>query len=484
MNMEDLTQAYYALEEARPGYERADSFYRNTVDEFMASPKVKALLVKAKLSKLDGFNFARIPVDAVANKLYMNALTSGEQSADALIENIWDMNEMGVEAPALHRNVCIFGDAYVRVWPAFDDAGVLSGVDLMNEDPRTVRVFYDPANPRKKTFALKSWCEGEGASQLTFAYLYYADRLERWVHKGPVSRQKSAQNKWEPFTADGEESVLENSLGVIPFYHFRNDRPYGTPIHLDAYGPQLAINKLIRIHLGVADYQSFPQRFALADPEAELTNFQQGSVDPFHPEDDDDDPENVRGASTYQSGPDTVHEFQGMREVGQFAAADSVQFMDPLDRYIKMLSVICSTPMHEFDSTGDAISGASRKKTNESFFAKVDAMEMSLGITWGQLMVDVLDYMGVFVERVDVVWRPLEPAETQEDWQILNLKKELGIPLEVLFVEAGYSEEQAEEWAAKAEAKAAEMATALQENQDAKAKPAEESDAKDKKTTE
>lgn len=458
----DLNQAYWSLTNARPAYERAQTFYDGTVDEYHASPRVKRLLNRYGLTNLDTFNFAHVPVDAVANKLYLNNLTSGDPATDALIEDIWDENEMGLEAPILHRNVCKYGDAYVMVWPRVDDDSEdISGVDLINEDPLTVRVFYDTVNPRKKTFAIKSWCEGEGSDRQTFAFLYYPDRVERYVHKGRVTKsKKSGQDKWEPYTADGQEAVLDNPLGVVPFYHFRTDRPYGQPEHINAYGPQLTINKLVTSHVATIDYQSFPQRYSLAEVGTTGPNYQQGEVDPFSPEDENSNPESLNTASQLEADPGTVWDFQNTKAVGQFAAADAKAFLEPFDRYVKALSQTTDTPFHYFDSTGVAISAESKKETNEAFNSKVEARQDSLGFTWGQLFVDVLEYLGMFPDRVDVVWRPINSADSEDDLNALLLKKELGVPLEVLLVEAGYSQEKAQEWAAMAKANTAENSAA------------------------
>lgn len=463
----ELIQAYWSLEANRPVYERADSFYDGTVSEFHASPRVKRLLAKYGLREMDNFNFAHIPVDAVADKLYLNALTSGDDNADALIEDLWDVNELGLEAPILHRNVCKFGDAYMFVWPSADaDGQDITGVDMIVEDPLTVRVFYDLVNPRKKSFAIKSWCEGSTSDRVTYAFLYYPDRVERWVHKGRVSKaSKPGQDKWEPYTADGQDSVIENPLGFVPFYHFRTDRPYGVPEHINAYGPQLTLNKLVTSHVSSIDYQSFPQRYSLAETGTAGPNYQQGEVDPFSPEDAFSDPESMNTASQLEADPGTVWDFQNTKAVGQFEAAAAAVFLEPFDRYLKAMSQTTSTPFHEFDSTGDAVSGESRRRTNEAFYSKVCARQMSLGFTWGQLFVDVIGFLGVDVQRVDAVWRPVVVADTKADLDALMVKRSLGVPDDVLLVEAGYARSQVDEWMTRSSAPASNTpAVAIEDN--------------------
>ncbi|MBT2365238.1 phage portal protein [Streptomyces sp. ISL-10] len=442
----DLLRAYAALTAARPAYARAEAFYKNTVDEFHASPKAKRLLAKAGLNDLDGFNFSRVPVDAVANQLYINALTTGDDFADSVIEDVWDENELGLEAPILHRNVCKYGDAYVMVWPATDEDGEVSGLDLINEDPLTVRVFYNQVNQRRKSYAIKSWTEGDGSDAITYAFLYYPDRVERWFHVGRVPKSAKGNDKWEPYSADGQDSVLPNPLGFVPFYHFRTDRPYGEPEHINAYGPQLTINKLVASHVATIDYQSFPQRYSLAEPGTFGPNYQQGEIDPFSPDDADSDPESLDTASQLEADPGTVWAFENTKAVGQFEAANADVFLKPFDRYLKAMAQATGTPFHFFESTGNATSGESRVRANELFYDKVQARQDSIGFTWGQLWTDALEFLGLDVERVDVVWRPIGSVANESGLDALKLKRELGVPNDVLLVEAGYPRAEVEKW--------------------------------------
>jgi hypothetical protein len=344
---EDLVKGYQELVAARPAYERAAAFYEGTVEEVYSSQKVTRLLAKFGLDSIDSFNFAHIPVDAIANKLHINAVTvddgtdpladplsakaakhaaeqkkqftdtqmrdnstpggSGSDSApkagkvdikkpgpnfarprddlgtksnpiNQIIEDLWEYNELGEELPNLHRNVGKYGDYYMLVWPvignesgedskAFDvkkSAAALSGkaeasdeqadavreddlaqaanktivaVDMICHDPLTTRAFYDTENPRKMSYVIRSWEEGEGQNVTVRANLYYPDRIERWVHKGKPPKRKSTKTRWLPYVEDGAPAVLPNPFDQIPFFHYRTDRTYGKPDHIYAFGP-------------------------------------------------------------------------------------------------------------------------------------------------------------------------------------------------------------------------------------------------------
>jgi hypothetical protein len=544
---EDLVKGYQELVAARPAYERAAAFYEGTVEEVYASQKVSRLLAKFGLDAIDNFNFAHIPVDAIANKLHINAVTvddgtdplntsslsskaakhSKEQMRDnstpgssgesdglskkvngvelkkpgpnfalprddfgqksnpinQVIEDLWEYNELGEELPHLHRNIGKYGDYYMLVWPvvgdedrndtkAFDikkSAAALSAraeaneeqadaveeidpkgktivaVDMICHDPLTTRAFYDTENPRKMSYVIRSWEEGEKDNLIVRANLYYPDRIERWVHKGRPPKRRNAKSKWIPYTEDGSSAVLPNPFDQIPFFHYRTDRTYGKPDHLYAYGPQLAINKLVTSHLATVDYQSFPQRYALTDPQADNGSIQGVDSDPFAP-DDDNDPEDDN-FSQLESDPSVVWKLEGIKTVGEFKPADAKAYLDPFDRYVKAMSQVTGIPLHFFDKQGERPpSGENIRQVNEQMNSKVETRQLGVGATHRNAFTFALNLLGHEVERVKVTWRPIEVVTDLTGWQAINEKQLAGVPAEVTLIEAGYLPEEVAPW--------------------------------------
>ncbi len=520
---EDLTKGYQELVNARPAYERSAAFYEGTVDEVYASSKVTKLLAKFGLDAIDNFNFAHIPVDAISNKLHVRSVTvdNGDSALnntspggtgkkpvndkntalDQVLEDLWDYNECGEEFPNLHRNIGKFGDYYMLVWPvlgteedtankAYDvnkSAKALTGdatgldqadsadesqtlpskkvvaVDMICHDPLTTRAFYDIENPRKMTYVIRSWEEGEGQNVIVRANLYYADRIERWVHKGRPPKRKNTKSKWEPFKADGNAAVLPNPFDQIPFFHYRTDRTYGKPDHLYAFGPQLAINKLVTSHLATVDYQSFPQRWALTDPTADNGSIQGTDNDPFAPE-DDDDPEDDN-FSQLEADPSSVWKLDGFKGVGQFQSADPKAYLDPFDRYVKAMAQVTGIPLHMFDKTGERPpSGENIRQVNEQMNSKAETRQLGVGATHRNVFTFALNLLGYEVERVKVTWRPLEVVSDLTGWQSINEQQLAGVPPEVTLVEAGYLPEEVAPWKEEWDRQAAE-AKAVEEKQ-------------------
>lgn len=506
----DLRNGYFELVAARPAYERAAAFYEGTVEEVYSSPKVSRILAKFGLDSIESMNFAHIPVDAVANKLRLNTVNADkldnkqgviEENAkvNEVIEDLWDYNELAEELPILFRNTGKFGDYYLMVWPVvaeekttpapslaratqalvtgeqiIEDNHVeapakksIVAVDVMSLDPFTTRVFYDPENPKKKSYAIRSWNEGEGQNLVVRVNLYYADRIERWSHKGKPSKRKNAQSKWVPYSEDGKPSVLVNPFGEVPIFHFRTDRTYGRPDHYNAYGPQLAINKLVTSHMATVDYQSFPQRYALLDPAADQSGFQGADSDPFAPEDANQEPEDDDNESQLEADPAAVWMLSGMKEVGQFEAASADAYLKPFDRYVKALAQVTDTPFHYFDRQGERPpSGENIRQVNEFLNAKAGFRQTSYGGEVKKFTSLALSMLGHEVERVNVVWEPLENVTSYVEWQAINEKQVAGVPMEVTLIEAGYAPAVVMEWKRLAEEQEAKEKAEAQENEE------------------
>lgn len=441
---DDLRYAYAELCAARPHYAKAQAYFDGDVDEIFASDKVAKMLAKSCLDQLDEVNFARIPVTAVTNRLHITAITANDDAVDEEIALLVKRNELAEEGPAQHVRACALGDAYLMVWPQLDDAGDVIGVDMFVNGPATVRVIYDAENPLRKAFAIKSWCEGSGKEQTIRADLYYADRVERWCWRG---KHTTRRDSWEPFTADGQDAVLPNPCDGIPFFHFRTARPYGRPEHYAAYGPQALINKLVVSHAATVDFQSLPQRYALIDPAVDQSGAQ-ADFDPDNPEDAAGDPESPLNASQLRNDPGELWFLQGLKGVGQFAAADPDVYLKPFDRYIKALAAVTDTPLNLFDSTGDAISGQSRREANAPLIAKVQARQRSFGATWAAAFAFALRLLGHEDLTVEVRWLPAEQINDAEGWTTLRSKIAAGVPRERALIEAGYPPEVVQAWLA------------------------------------
>jgi hypothetical protein len=445
--LDNLHADYLELINARPEYERAESFYEGMIEEAYSSPKVARLLSRFGLNDLPTLNLAHIAVDAVIDQLHLNSVTTEDNTLDNVLDDLRDANDLDEEFPILMQNAGKFGDAYLFVWPSTDESGNTVGVRMEPQDPRVARVFYSEENPTVMDRAIQSWETGARDTLVVRVNLYYADHIERWCHRGKVPKNPKTA-KWVPFTEDGSPAYIPNPFGQVPYFHYRTSRPYGRPLHKDAYGPQLYINKLVTSHLATVDYQSFPQRYALVDPTADLGGSESGGYDEEHPE-DGMSPEGD-AQSQLDTSPSAVWNLDGYKEVGQFEAANPDVFLKPFDRYIKAMAQATQIPFQAFDSTGDAISGESRRVANEPLYVRVENLQRMFGSTHKKAYRFALEILGEEAEDLSVNWKPVRNINDLNGIQMLLLKKQLGVPDDVLLAEAGYNSADIDSWLAEA----------------------------------
>lgn len=428
----DLMAGLKAIDEARPAYELARKFYDGDVDEVFTSARLRLLF--ADQAGQYRMNLAKTPVNAVVNRLEIAAVSvqgSAEQT-QLLADRVWTANQMDLEAPDIHLGTCEFGDYYLIVWDGDEDGTV----DMFGNSPLNCRMMYDPDNPRRKRYLIKVRKVGKRRR----ATLYYADRVERYTTvRDDVTGE--AETDWEEYVDhDGDAWPIPNPYGAVPAFHFRTGRPYGLPLHLGAYGPQNAINKLVATQMGTVDYAGAPQRYALQDRPA--------ASDDSVAADFGDEGTEVDGQAEgeqYQAGPATVWLMKGVKGVGQFAVAEPKTFLDPLELYVRLMAQITEMPLHLFDPGGDQPSGESRRTADTTLVKKVRYLTLSLVATWADALEFALKVLDV-AARVDVRYANPDSVDSVEGWQVTAAKVAAGVPLRQALLEAGYTAAQLDEW--------------------------------------
>jgi hypothetical protein len=431
----DLRNALDALRKAHGGYVKAESYYEGTAEEPFASNVLRRALKKA--GENFQVNFAKTPVDAVANRLEISAVTvpDSDTLTQMLQRKVWDVNDLLMEAPDIHRKACEYGDAYVTVWPGEEDGTV----DVFYNSPTTTRVFYDQENHRRKSFAVKAWIEGNYKR----ANLYYPDRIERFITKNEQAKGEDEED-WIPFVEDDEEWPIDNPFGVVPIFHFRTARPYGRPEHKDAYGPQNAINKLVVTQMATTDYLGFPQRYALADPTLEPD--EDGDDFSLDADTQNDSEFKDNEQPKLKSGPGELWWLQGVKGVGQFDTADVDNFLKPMDAYIRMMAQVTTTPLDQFAPTGQHPTGESRRQQQAPLIKKARERQMSFAGTWSEVFSFALQILGHEDIKVDVRWVPAHSVDDKAGWETNKAKVDAGVPLYQVLLESGYTEQQLNAW--------------------------------------
>jgi hypothetical protein len=420
--MADINNALALLVDRTPHYERAEAYYDGTEQEKFLNKRWNRILRSEGLDFK--FNFTRTVVDTVLNRLEIANIQSMTESANAVIKQTWEQNDMLLDQNEIHKRALVYGDCYAIVWP---DMNGNTAIDY--NSPESTIIIYDEENPRVKKYAIKVW---ESTSPLGLKTIklnaYYPDRIEKYETVGSTEMVVLSSS-----TNFSLVEVVENPWGVVPVFHFRTEKQYGRPEHIDAYGPQDAINKLIATHMYTVDYQGAPQRYALSSGgnSAEYEDFQ-------------DDSSKRDNFGTLQNGPGQLWYLNGVNAVGQFPPADHKAFTEPAKEYVRAMASLTSTPLHYFEKTGNVPSGEALRTAEAPLMKKVNDRQQSFGSAWRDLFRFVLQIEGIS-EDVAVRWKHVESIDSLDQWEVAIKKSLVGMPIEQILLEIGYDEELAKQ---------------------------------------
>ncbi|WP_274029459.1 phage portal protein [Streptomyces sp. MMBL 11-1] len=437
----DLIHAVTEIREAYENYQIAEDYYEGNVPEIFCNPKLRTLLQKT--GEEYTFNLAKTPVNAVANRLVIQAVTvrGNETTTRLLQEQVWEPNNLTLGTAKMNLRACEYGDAYVFVWDGVEDGTV----QVIYNSPKTTRVFYDAETEQIPQYAGKLWQEKRGEQPVWRCTLYYPDRIERYITK--PGTKETEEGSWEPYTRtvseDGDPVWPEpNPYGRLPVFHLRTDTPYGRPEHKDAYGAQNAVTKQLATQLATTDYQGFRQRYALMDPD--LVGAETDGSSAAYPDDDGFDPKALKSKLT--TGPGQLWELHGAKAVGEFNPSDPGNFIDPAQFYMRMMAQVTDTPLHFFDPGGEQPSGVSRLISDATLTKKVEDRQAALSTPWADVFEFALTVLGTKGATVDVRWKPAVSLLDKEGWEVVALKISAGVPARQALMEAGYTAEQLDAW--------------------------------------
>lgn len=458
--IQDLLYGWAELELAYPGYAEAERYYDGKPDEVFADARVAALV--AKSGERYRFNFAKTPVNVLASRVSLAALTvPGSEELTAELDTVLDANDMDVHFPDTFLKAFEYGDCYLLAWPldeedlqvdalgsVADKELAAAGVEITVHSPKHTRLIYDLENERRKAYQIRRWAvRGQlGDNEKVWRVdLYYPTTVERWVSiQGADLKMASG---WVPYLEEDQgDWEVENPWGEVPWFHFRTELPYGIPVHAAGYGCQDAINKLLITELTTVDSHGWPQRYALVDPAAELDSNNDGPD--WTSDDDADDTTSVEGGSSsnVRFGPGTMATLNGMKAVGQFDAADPNVFMEPAEKFIRMMAQITETPFHAFDPSGDVPSGESLRVADAPLVKRTERFTTMFRSPLVELAQFLLKVLGTRAAKVEVRWDAAQSATGLDDWQIIAAKQAAGVPIDQTLVEAGYDSEQVARW--------------------------------------
>lgn len=420
----DLALAVQAILDRQQEYETAEKYYKGEVDEVFASPSVRRAL--SKIGSGFRINFAAMPVDAVAARLEIDAVKAVSAEGADVLDAVFEDAELELELKRTFKNALMFGDAYMFVWP--DTSGL---VQAYYNSPKSTVVLYDPENPRVAAVAAKVWGVPVAGETRHRVNLYYADAVYKFISAAQRLPMTVQAADFVPYVdADTDEAgYVQNPYGQIPIFHVATDRPFGTPEHKAAYGPQDIINKLVITQMASVEHYGFPTRYVLSENHANVAN-------DFE---DDDDSADLSG------NPGDLWLLTNTKQVGQFDAAKPDTYLAPYKEYIRTMASVTSTPLHYFENTQTNVSGEALRASEAALIKKVRDRQLSFGTAIRSMFVFILKLNGI-TSDVQLHWVQPESIDDKERWEVAYKKVQAGLPVKQMLIEQGYDTQIVESW--------------------------------------
>ena len=364
-------------------------------------------------------NFCSLIVDSVAERLQVEGFRMTEDpAADADAWRIWQRNNMDSWSSTAMVESLVAARSFATVWGDPDGQPV-----IQLEDANEMAVWYDLSLLDRRTpqVALKRWMDEWGT---------WHARL--WT---PTASYKMTGTRnigtW------GDYEVTANPLGVVPVVELAN-RPrlrFDPTSELALVAPiQDAINKVVRDALVASEYAAFPQRW-VTGLEIEIDEQGQPKKPPF------------------DSALDRLFQAEDKDvSFGQFQAADLGNYAKLVEVLVQHLATISRVPFHYFLlNGGQAPSGEAIASAEAGLVAKVRDRQLHFGDSWESVMrlaFRVLDDERAYASTAETIWRdPEYRTEGQHIDALLKLRT-LGLPLQQLWEDAGYSPSQIDRFGA------------------------------------
>lgn len=398
-------------------------------------------------------------VDAHADRLQLERFATGTEAVDEVAAEIWGRNRMDERAGEVHREALLSGDAYVIVWPETGDAyGEDGGVfpQLWPQRADRIRVHYDDERPGLITLAAKLWpLHPERAGGTTTHWrlnLYYADRIEKYVTVRRATVAPKDRNGWEEYRSEGDTTwPVPNPYQQVPVIHFANNAgtgEYGQSELRDVIPLQDALNKVLTDLLLTSEMAGFPQKVILG-----LDSSDDGVQE---------------GLRRLQAGLNKIFTIPvdpggSPPSIAEFSAANLAQLVQVVEHFDKLISRVSRVPIHYLQMSGDFPSGRALRTAEAPFVSKIEDRQVSYGNSWEDCMGLALRMAGVTDPGdLSAIWKSAAPLSVEDQWDLAQMKANVGLPLEQILREAGYDEDTIAQIVEAEQAKQAEREAALE----------------------
>lgn len=419
--------------------------YHNGDQDVYMTERVKEFLALNKNRKFC-INICRTITLAVKDELSVSGFNTSETADTTGIKtqakwawDLWQKNHMDAVQAEVHesalseRETFIIVDwDYVNERPNFTHNYRYTSLEDAGGDGQGCWMLYenDDVNQKPRA-AVKQWIQtlyNTSGSAKTYIRrtIYFPDHIEKWIY----------DNRWMHYQEPAEEGVPPEPWPIpwrdsegkplgIPVIHFHNVGMM--PEAWDAIPIQDAVNKTLVDILASNDLTAFQMLVALG----------------WYPTSDGAAPL-ADGSNLLRVGPG---QFIGSRDpnakVEVIKGSDPTPVMGVLQDLIVAAAQITSTPTARFTTT-KLIAGAETLKMQDvQLKKKAKDRRVLFGDAWESCLVmarKLANYFGSANLDEEVTFSTIwADNETLDD---LQAKKNLGVPLETIWSEAGYSQEQ------------------------------------------
>lgn len=353
-------------------------------------------------------NFCGMIVDSTNERLVVDSFRIPDAPGsvkDAL--EFWQRNRMDSFSNAVHLDALVTGKSFVIVWA--DKQG----------EPTITPVPWDQMAVQYKA---GSYTELEAAARFymdTWGRQMVTLWTEEYVYEVPLG-----DTQWEQGTKK------PNPLKVVPVVPFFNKVRLDAKPHselMNVIPIQDAINKTLSDALTASEYAAFPQRY-VTGLEVQLDA-------------------NGKPKEPWDVGSDKIVQAEDpAAKFGTFEAADLSNYASLVSLLLQHLGAVSRTPPHYFlVNSASTPSGESIISAEAGLVAKVKERALHFGEAWEQVIrlcfaVKNDERRNAFA--METVWKdPEYRTEAQHIDALLKLKQ-LEVPLEILWAEAGFGATQ------------------------------------------
>lgn len=418
-----------------PYYEQYINYYEGRQSLNFATVKWRAAF--GSLFKQFADNLCAPIVDAAADRLKITGFSASEnRELEEQINQLWRNNRMDKKAGAVHEHALKVGDSYVIVWPDRE------GYPVFTPNPAHQMCVYYDDDGETILWAAKLWrVDSSGNINRGWLWrlnLYFPNSIEKYVTKAQITSRPERAGAFQPFTSADLMWPMPNMWSQVPVFHFANQPEMGVWGQSELWNIvplQDALNKSIADMLVAMEYVSLPQRWATG---LEVDVDENGN--PIIPL--------LAAVNRMWTNPDENGRF------GQFEQANLEHFSKVQNDLRLEMARISRTPLHYLSLGGSSNnsfvssiypSGESQKVAEAPFVSKLEDRQTSYGDVWESAVAFALKILGNTELRptdLETMWQDAKPrSETDDLNNAINKFNNLGLPLEVVLAELGYSPE-------------------------------------------